>query len=203
MRKWLAAAVLLSIAFTLQACAPKAAENDCGFVQNSYGERVSWKDEGIVTLYLHESVPTEYIGAVQSAAATWERSVGHKLFNIDTNKISGDAVPRKDGKNVIYFLQDWEPDRSMEQGRTSLYWVGDKVSEADIRINAKNFQFYWGQDKYSNKVNIEALLLHEMGHVLGLKHRDMGGSVMATYLPSGVDRIQLASTDVTDLKCEY
>lgn len=52
-------------------------------------------------------------------------------------------------------------------------------------------------------VNIEALILHEMGHVLGLKHKDGSGSVMATYLASGEDRVNVTGVDSTDLKCEY
>ena len=202
MWKWLGAALLLSTALFVQACAPKSADNDCGFVQNSYGERVSWKNEGIVTLYIHQSVPDEYIPAIQSAADTWEKSVGHRLFNIVTTKVGGPIAPHKDGTNVIYFMDTWESNRSTEQARTSIYWNGDQIEEADIRVNAKDFKFYWS-DKIANRVNIEALILHEMGHVLGLKHKDTGGSVMATYLPSGADRVQLASTDVSDLKCEY
>jgi hypothetical protein len=42
-----------------------------------------------------------------------------------------------------------------------------------------------------------------MGHVLGLKHKDFGGSVMATYLPADDDRVIPASTDVSALQCEY
>lgn len=202
MWKWLGAALLLSTALFVQACAPKAQE-DCGFVQNSYGERVSWKDQGPVTMYIHESVPNEFIPAIVSAADTWERNAGHKLFNIVTTKVGGDLAPHKDGRNIIYFMSTWEANRSTEQARTNLYWVGDQISEGDIRVNAKDFDFYWNSNRSSLKVNIEALILHELGHVLGLKHKDAGGSVMATYLPSGADRVALASTDVSDLKCEY
>jgi predicted Zn-dependent protease len=48
-------------------------------------------------------------------------------------------------------------------------------------------------------------LLHEMGHVLGLKHNDdkTASSVMQTYLRSGDDRTEPSSVDTTDLKCEY
>ncbi|MDG0817790.1 matrixin family metalloprotease [Bdellovibrio svalbardensis] len=204
MWKWTGAALLLSVALFVQACAPKAAETDCGFVQNSYGERVSWKNEGIIDLYIHDSFPNEYIPALQSAALTWERSAGRRLFNIITEKVGGEIAPHKDGKNVIYFMNTWEANRSTEQARTSIYWNGDQIAEADIRVNALNFGFYWKDSGgFNPNVNIEALLLHELGHVLGLKHKDSGGSVMATYLPSGANRIQLASTDVSDLKCEY
>ncbi|HWU44764.1 MAG TPA: matrixin family metalloprotease [Bdellovibrio sp.] len=202
MRKWLGAGVLLLTALLIESCAPKS-QTDCGFVQNSYGERVSWKDTAPITVSIHESVPDEFVGAIQSAADTWEKSAGHKLFIINTKKVTGPIAPHKDGSNIIYFMDTWDAAKPTEQARTSIYWTGDQIGEADIRVNALNFKFYWNGQKNSTEVNFEALILHELGHVLGLKHKDSGGSVMATYLPSGLDRIQLAATDVTDIKCEY
>ena len=203
MWKWLGIVMLMTSSMLIAACAPKSQE-DCGFVQNVYGERVSWKSDVPVTMYLHESVPQEYVNAIVSAADTWEKNSGRRLFNIVTStRITGPAEPHKDGKNVIYFLNIWEANRASEQARTSMHWNGDQIQEADIRVNDKDFNFYWNQGKSAGAVNIEALILHEMGHVLGLKHKDSGGSVMATYLSSGSDRTQLASADVTDLKCEY
>jgi hypothetical protein len=203
MWKWLGIALLVTSALFVQACAPKSQE-DCGFVQNVYGERISWKSDVPVTLYLHTSVPQEYVGAIVSAADTWEKTAGRRLFNIVTSpRVGGPAEPHKDGKNVIYFLKSWESNRASEQARTSVYWTGDQIKEADIRVNDLNFNFYWNQGKSASLVNIEALVLHEMGHVLGLKHKDTGGSVMATYLPSAQDRTEVANVDTTDLKCEY
>ncbi|MBO9668195.1 MAG: matrixin family metalloprotease [Bdellovibrio sp.] len=203
MWKWLGLVLLVTSALFVQACAPKSQE-DCGFVKNVYGERISWKSDVPVTLYIHKSVPPEYVGAIVNAADTWEKTAGRRLFNIVTSpRVDGPAEPHKDGKNVIYFLNSWESNRASEQARTSVYWVGDQIKEADIRVNDLNFNFYWNQGKSASAVNIEALILHEMGHVLGLKHKDTGGSVMATYLPSALDRTELANVDTADLKCEY
>lgn len=214
MWKWLGTAVVLISALLVQACAPKAQE-DCGFVQNVYGERISWKGDIPITMYIHSAVPDSMVPAILSAADTWERTAGRKLFNIVTSqRYSGPINPHKDGVNVIYLMNSWEDNKTSEQGRTSVYWVGDQIKEADIRLNADDFSYYWrGQTltsaaKYmggtgSNPVNIEALVLHEMGHVLGLKHKDGAGSVMATYLAAGDDRVRLAGVDSTDLKCEY
>lgn len=202
MLKWIMAVVLIVAGLSIQACAPKS-QDDCGFVQNAFGERISWKGSIPVTMYVHSSVPPEYFAAIQSAADVWEKQAGRKLFEIVTQPLTGPINPIKDGSNVIYLMKNWESDRSSEQARTSIYWVGDQIKEADIRINAQ-FNFYFNQKTAtSNSVNIEALLIHEMGHVLGLKHKDQGGSVMATYLPSGSDRVHLAETDGSSLQCEY
>lgn len=202
MWKCLGALMLVVTAMSLQACAPKA-QNDCGFLQNVYGERISWKKDLPIKMYLDESVPDQYIEAIQLAAQTWERQAGRRLFEIQTQKIRGGS-PEKNSLNVIYWMNTWEDNRRSEQGRTSVYWIGDQIKEADIRINASGFSFYTTQSaNMMGGVNIEALMLHEMGHVLGLKHKDENGSVMATYLASGANRTALAPTDQTDLQCEY
>lgn len=204
MLKWLAAAFLVITSSSLAMHLHKSRiPQDCGFVQNSFGERVSWKEEGVIKLYVHDSVPSAFFPAIQSAALTWEKSLGRRLFQIETVKISGPIAPHEDGKNIIYFMNTWEERRTTEQGRTSIYWNGDQIIEADVRINAKDFQFYWHEVGGMGSVNFEALILHEMGHVLGLKHKDKEGSVMATFLPSGVNRTHLAGVDKANLQCEY
>lgn len=213
MLKWLGISVVLTVALFVQACAPKSQE-DCGFVQNVYGERISWKSDVPVTMYLHESVPDSMVPAIRSAAATWARTAGRDIIKIvEYPREIGPLNPHKDGRNIIYFMNTWELNRASEQGRTSVYWIGDLIKEADIRLNAADFSFYWNastlttaakpERRSSSPVNIEALVLHEMGHVLGLKHKDNDGSVMATYLSSGDDRVNLAGTDSTSLQCEY
>jgi hypothetical protein len=203
------------IAFGLQACAPKP-QDDCGFVQNVYGERISWKGEVPVTMYLHESVPQEYVGAIEAAAATWQDATGKRLINIVSNqRVSGPINSQKDGRNIIYYFDNWEADKKSEQARTSIYWIGDQIKEADMRINAAKdvsgtpyFKYYWNQPgiaatAITNGVNIEALVIHEMGHVLGLKHKDTNSSVMATYLANNTDRVNIPETDRSALQCEY
>lgn len=192
--------LLISIIF-IQGCAPKA-QDDCGFIQNVYGERVSWKASVPIKLELHDSVPDQYLPAILSAIQVWEKNAGRKLFNLNlADRVKGPKLPQKDGRNVIYFMDQWEPNRLKEQGRTNLYSVGDEIREADIRINGTGkYQFYTDQGQ---GVNMEALLIHEVGHLLGLKHRDEGDSVMATYLADNTDRVVLAAQDTASLSCEY
>jgi len=208
--------LIASVALFLGACSPTP-QKDCGFVQNIYGQRITWKTKAPVKLYIHQSVPAELKPALYRAIETWERQVGHKLFEIseDSSQLSGS--PSRDNKNAIYFLSEWESDRSSEQGRTSVYWAGDQIQEADIRINGSDFSFY-DQDtqvligSYALKrlgkteragYSFEALLLHELGHFLGLKHRDGSSTVMATHLAAFNDRTQLASVDQESVMCEY
>lgn len=201
--------VLLGAAVT--SCAPKKSE-DCGFVQNVYGQRISWKTSGPIQLHVSSSVPAELKPAIHRAAASWEQTLGRKVFEVIEENTSSPSQPGRDKKNGIYFLGQWESDRKSEQGRTSVYWAGDEIQEADIRINSADFAYYdqnpqqlvrTASTKSSAGYNFEALVLHELGHFLGLKHRESGGTVMAKELGAYTDRVKLAAVDESSVQCEY
>jgi len=198
-----AVALLLFYLIVFEACGPKKTEEaDCGFVQNVYGERISWKDTAPVGLYIHESFPAAMLPGLQKAMAHWEQVLGRPAFRIIQTGYQSTS-PRQDGVNVIYWLNTWEADKATEQARTSVYWVGDQIREADVRINDKNFNLYLDTPKSPMDVHLESLLLHELGHVLGLKHKDDSSSVMGTYLASSTTRVQVSPADRENLKCEY
>lgn len=206
-KKWFILAAVGAALIGLQACAPKS-QDECGFVQNVYGERISWKGQIPIVMAIHSSVPDQYVGAIKSAAASWNAAAGREIIHLEDGKYNGQAAGR-DHVNVISFSPTWESDRLSEQAKTSVHWVGDQIQEADIKVNASGssggqsiYSFYWAGTT-GHGVNIEALVLHEMGHVLGLKHRDSNGSVMGTYLASNTDRVNLATVDKDALRCEY
>lgn len=204
-------------AFVVFSSCQKKPQNECGFVQNIYGQRISWKSDKPVDLYIHSSVPMALRSSIYKAAATWESQIGHPVFRIseDSSKVS--ASPSRDQKNGIYFLPKWESDKTSEQGRTSVYWASDTIVEADILVNASDFAYYGTENsktlyggfrmKQSGRTildgyNFEALMLHEMGHMLGLKHQE-GSSVMKTYLGAFENRTRLAAVDQKMISCEY
>lgn len=202
-RKLLPLTILVLFAFGLQACAQKPApEESCNFVQNSEQQRVSWGAQTPVTLYVDPSVPSVYNDAVLAAAEVWNKAVGRDVLKIvigaDTN-----PNPGQDGHNVIYYLKTWERDRSNEQARTTVYWSGDRIYEADVRINARDFDFFWGDEVNQGRVDMESLLVHEFGHVLGLAHAVTPQSVMVRSLPSAVKRRALSDDDRKSIRCEY
>lgn len=205
MKRWFSALLILPvIGFALQACGPKFKDQpDCGFVKNAYGERISWKSDSLIELSLHKSIPAEMIPAIEAAIHVWELAEGRPLFRITNRNVEGPLSPRQDGTNVIYWMNTWEAEKASEQARTSVYWVGDRIREADIRINDKKFDFYVTEAAKDKDIHLESLLVHELGHVLGMRHKDDAPSVMATYLASNTLRDKLSNSDKENLKCEY
>ena len=191
-------------ALLFQACAEKPQpEESCNFVQNSLKQRVSWENDVPVVFYIHRSVPGPFFGAIEQAIEEWNIKAGRELIKIGGWTNSGEK-PEKDGANIVYWLNSWEKDRPFEQARTTIYWSEDRIYEADIRVNSKNFNFFWVEDPIVGHVDVQSLLLHEFGHALGLAHApNTQESVMVTTLASATLRREAQSVDLSSLSCEY
>ena len=195
--------MLLAVAFTTNACAVKPqAEASCNFVQNSEQQRVSWGSQVPVVLYIDSSVPNEYFDDIKGAAETWNKDIGREVIKIG-GYVDTKSDPVQDGHNIIYYMHTWESEKSNEQARTTVYWSGDRIYEADVRINAKDFTFSSGGNLEASRVDMQSLILHEFGHVLGLAHSVAPQSVMARSLPNDIMRRDLSSSDEESIRCEY
>jgi predicted Zn-dependent protease len=197
--------LLVGIPMVFTACARFIPpEEPCNFVQNSQSQRVSWKESVPVQIYVHQSVPEKFHEPIKDAIKEWNHWLNREALHATFNS-TGSLEPTRDGYSVIYWLNSWEPDRKTEQARTTVYWSGSQIYEADIRINNVNFKYYISSDEPDRleRVHFKSLILHELGHVLGLGHNDAQGSVMNVTLPNGKSRDQVGPVDKDSLSCEY
>lgn len=197
--------LIILMTFAGVGCAKKLdPEEPCNFVQNGELQRVSWKGQFPVEIYIHESVPEEYWSSIQLAMAEWEVKLKRPLFKIVGVLEGANTGGEKDGRNVIYYMPEWEEGRDREQARTTILWLGDMIYESDIRINGSgDFQYSSAAEPVSGRVDMQSLMLHELGHVLGLQHNGASGSVMATTLANATLRREANPVDVQSLRCEY
>ena len=181
-------------------------QESCNFTTTtvlSNSLRVSWKASTPANFVITASVPVEFDADIKNAAAKWNSIVGSTIITVVRDN-SFSNPPGNDGVNGIYWMTAWEDTNSNQQARTAVRWDVSKIVDADVRINAKNFQFYkTGDSNSSGKVNFESLILHELGHGLGLAHIEAADSVMQVYLPYQTLRNQPGATDRSSLKCEY
>lgn len=201
-------AAIALLVLTMQACGQKPLpQESCNFVQNSDRQRVSWGAETPVTFYIDPSFPKAYYGAVQAAADHWNNAIGRALIRI--GGVTGSAgAPAQDNVNVIYWMTAWDTAQTSEQARTTIYWSGVRIYEADLRINARDHDFFWKAEPVPGALDVESLLVHEFGHGLGLAHANATGSVMVKSLaaasgPNFVDRRSPSLFDVNSIRCEY
>lgn len=216
----------LTIAMLLltQACTRSLdPEEPCNFVQSSQLQRVSWKQDLPVKLMVHASVPQEAWPFIENAVKHWNSELSKQGLKgpaliIDLWGVGGPIAQEQDFNNIIYWMPTWDMQKQEQQALTTIYWTGSRIYEADIRVNAQNFQFIFendltteqvaeykelGVENETSFVHFESLMIHEFGHVLGLAHNSHESSVMQTALASGVERRVLGEVDSKSVSCEY
>ncbi len=200
------ALIVVVVSLVLQACGKLAPELSCNMARNSQKQRVAWTDARLpVKLYIHNSVPRKHHEDLKKAVEFWNNKSNQELFEIVSFFTDGNSSPKRDGYNMISWKDTWESENSTEQARTQLNWSKTSLYEADIVVNDHNFDYATFDEELKGKiVDFTSLMIHELGHVLGLAHNEDQSSVMNTKLAYGEDRQETENiVDVKSLSCEY
>lgn len=155
-------------------------------------------------LNLTTSVDDMHLRAIRSAIAAIETQTGMHVIELDERRIFSNVIA-KDGFSAVYVLNEWEADRPMEQGRTTIHFMSTNLLESDIRINNK-WTFFLGSvlPSYANSaLSLESLYMHEILHALGMMHNRDPKSVMFEYLNFGDYRMTVLPSDLENFKCLY
>jgi hypothetical protein len=185
--------LLLMLVFGLTACMAPVSTPCNGYPRSKIPIRMK----------LSDSVDSMHLKAIQIAMDEINRQTGMTVFElIESPRVSNLLLPVADLDSAIYVLDTWEPVRSLEQGRTSMYFMGGISYEADIRINAKDYKFYVGSSPPIG-VNLESLYLHELSHAAGLMHSNELASVMFPYMGESTKRLTMTPADLETYRCFY
>jgi PKD repeat protein len=127
---------------------------------------------------------TAAVTAIQNAAGTWNAAIPSSSFRFVYEGTSPDSTFGRDGQSLIYFgpASDFSDD-SIIAWASSWSDADGNMIEADIEFNSK---WAWTTGTASgDTMNIEAIVLHELGHWLSL--RDLYGWVPG--YPSDVGKV--------------
>lgn len=186
--------VLLLLALCLPACARELKPDEkCGFLLNN-GQRISWGERKIY-IYITKSVPANFHDAIRSAVRTMNSAIDGAIILQESTmqeNAYGDVV-----NSICYGCKELGP---LEQAQALLRWTGAYMLEADVVLGTR---FKLSATPSLNEIDAESLVLHELGHAVGLDHSDERNSIMYPTLFYGEIRRGLSEKDLKNLRCGY
>ncbi len=114
----------------------------------------------------------DLLGAVERATATWSR-VESANVRFAYQGLTSAPAEGVDGRTTIGFID--RPDLDRVLGATSFLIdvTSGEIAEADIFFNSR-FGFSVAADGQPDRTDLEAVVLHELGHLLGLGQSAIG-----------------------------
>jgi hypothetical protein len=203
--------LFFSMVLFASSVAPIASAQDYNRAQTSPdGPFLFWRDRIITYSLDADGSPDVDLGQTRSAVVrsfnTWESQPCTDVFfsyegivrDAETNHFTGEA----DGINLIQWLMDWPDDWGADQlAQTGIVWNArtGEILDVDIALNGESF--YWTTSNIT-VTDIENVLTHEIGHLLGFAHTtDPDATMYDGYNEGETVKRDLAATDIRGL-CE-
>lgn len=173
------------------------------------------------SLKISNQFSVDEVSNIVAMSSAWETAVENKknLFDhgdtkaaeISSSSLDMDALG-DDGVEGIYKIVHWPPTlpgsalavtqifgRRFNIGSPSEYV---RIEHADILINNHLYNFRTGATHVNNSFDLRTVLLHEMGHYLGLNHK-YGDTVMIPSIGEYSINRSPTNTDTADIAGKY
>ena len=152
------------------------------------------------------------IAAVQACFDQWQSVPGSSLKFEFAGFISPNGIDvRRDNTNVVFWakqstvVNDGTMNISGLRAWTSVHFANDgSILEGDIVLNGMQYEWFTDFNDTVNQAQfIESVLLHEIGHLVGLDHAVAGGATLAIGASGVSPEAGLSEDEVAALRFLY
>lgn len=139
---------------------------------------------------------TSWNSVGSASTSIWNQYMG----NLQINAVTNDSAPvsNRDGVNSVAFASSFFGDSfgSNTLAITGYYYSGGRMSEANVLVNNRlSWDSYRGALRFSGGWDLRRVLIHELGHALGLDHPDQDGQRVSAVMNSIVSNTDTAVAD--------
>ena len=188
--------LFLTITIAAIASAPAFGAARLTYFNNGVLIPVAWPDSSFPVRYAIDRRVTQVIPQVAAlldrAAKDWA-AIPDSSLSFQSLGIVDGASAGKDGRNTISVTDDLFADQKFIAMTTNWYDESGRIIEADMEIDPL---------AVSGGYNLQQLVDHEMGHLLGLDHSAVLSSVMYPYIGNGTT-VALDSDDRIAISTAY
>lgn len=138
---------------------------------------------------------------LREAMRTWNQILpeGRRLC-FDSTTHSYGQVPFQDGRSLIYKEPDSDPSNLATNYYFKDFFNSSLLVESDINFNANKS---WSNGKLPGCFNVETVMLHELGHTVGLGHSQYSYAVMYPTIAANFLRTSLSSDEINGHNALY
>ncbi|MBI1944093.1 MAG: matrixin family metalloprotease [Deltaproteobacteria bacterium] len=163
-----------------------------------------WQASEVVVVVEHgEGAPPDALHAAEQAAAAWNAvGIGPHLLVLGDDEPLADPLAVDEVNRIGVMREPWP--YPSQAGAATIAWAStstDVIFEADLALNA-DFEF---GDANLGAYDLQSVLAHELGHLLGLDHLDdRPEATMYPLIPSGeTKKRDLSEDDIAALTARY
>lgn len=166
------------------------------------------------------SLANDQLNPFEEMMLAWDNQVNVNLFRLEpsssfrsTNLEYSSLASYHDNEMGIYRIDQWFPDVTKDALAIAQYFfirtnVGtasefNQIYHADILINYETHQFYLDHTAQKfGKYDLQTVVLHELGHVVGINHLS-GSAVMNAFLSTNEQKRSPLTNDINAIRALY